>query len=166
MLAAIGIILLMNQVPLALGYDQPISGKAVSWRSSQQTFLRQPSRFSHHVTARAILISLASLALMIVMQRPFLKTGCCSPPAPGCFTWHRLAAILCFTNSALQLKASQLVNIPPISSAISISPVSPSWFQTRCLANGSRDRGTGFAGDVVVHQKALISSTGTIGLPR
>ncbi len=114
MLAAIGIILLMNQVPLALGYDQPDF-----WESgflalfSSKHFFGNLSRFSHHVTAGAILISLASLALMIVMQRPFAKKWAVVPaPLLVVLLGIGLQQFFVFTNSALQLKASQLVNIP------------------------------------------------------
>jgi len=114
MLAAIGIILLMNQVPLALGYDQPDF-----WESgflslfSNKHFFGNLSRFSHHVTAGAIFIAVASLIVMILLQRPFAKKWAIIPaPLVVVLLGIGLQRLFALTNSTLQLKTSQLVNIP------------------------------------------------------
>src|SRR6188768_340835 len=74
MLAAIGIILISKQIPLALGYDQPDF-----WTSgflklfSFDNFLGNIQNFNHHITRGAIVISLISLLTLILLQQPFAK---------------------------------------------------------------------------------------------
>src|SRR6476469_9506059 len=65
MLAAIGIILILKQIPLALGYDQPDF-----WTSgflklfSFNNFFGSIENFNHHITRGAILITVVSLAIL------------------------------------------------------------------------------------------------------
>src|SRR6188768_241262 len=74
MLAAIGIILISKQIPLAIGYDQPdfwSSGflKLFSSGNFPVTF----ESFNYHLTRGAILITVISLIVLIFLQRPSAK---------------------------------------------------------------------------------------------
>ena len=114
MLAAIGIILISKQIPLALGYDQPDF-----WTSgflnlfSPDNFPGTISNFNHHITRGAILITVISLTILILLQQPFAKKLKVIP-APLLAVVAGIITNIVFTNAAsdFSLKPTQLVNIP------------------------------------------------------
>ncbi len=114
MLASIGIILISKQIPLALGYDQPDF-----WTSgflklfSPNNFLGSLDNFNHHITRGAILITVVSLIILILLQQPFAKKLKVIP-APLLVVVVSIITNILFTNAAsdYSLKQTQLVNIP------------------------------------------------------
>lgn len=114
MLASIGIMLISKQIPLAIGYDQPdfwTSGFLKLFSSDK--FYGNLENFKHHISIGAIFISLASLIILIMMQKPFAKKFKLIP-APLLVVIFGILANLFFTNttSSISLKSTQLVNIP------------------------------------------------------
>ncbi len=114
MLAAIGIILISKQIPLALGYDQPDF-----WTSgfielfSPKNFLGSFKNFNQHITRGALLITVVSLIVLIVLQLPAAKKLKVIP-APLLVVIIGIITNILFTNaaSAYSLKPTQLVTIP------------------------------------------------------
>jgi MFS superfamily sulfate permease-like transporter len=114
MLAAIGVILILKQIPLALGYDQPDF-----WTSgflklfSPNNFLGGIQNFNHHITRGAILITVVSLSILLLLQQPFAKKIKIIP-APLLVVIVGIITNIVFTNaiSDYSLKQTQLVNIP------------------------------------------------------
>ena len=113
MLAAIGIILVSKQIPLALGYDQPdFWSSGLIQLFSAEHFLGNIETFNHHITRGAILITLISLAVLILLQQPFAKK-LRAIPAPLLVVVIGIIANFLFTASTsdFSLKPTQLVNI-------------------------------------------------------
>lgn len=114
MLAAIGILLISKQIPLALGYDQPdfwTSGFLQLFTSGKITSNFQT--LNQHITKGAIIIALVSLAILVLWQQPFAKKLKVIP-APLAVVFAGIALHLAFQNwvPSLSLKSNQLVSIP------------------------------------------------------
>jgi MFS superfamily sulfate permease-like transporter len=114
MLAAIGIILIAKQVPVAIGYDQPDFWSSGLFNVfSSDNFSRSIREFNQHTTRGAILISVVSIFLIFLLQHPSAKKFRIVPSALLVVV---IAIILNFLftreASAYSLKPTQLVNIP------------------------------------------------------
>ena len=114
MLAAIGIILISKQIPLALGYDQPDF-----WTSgfiklfSHENIMGNILHLNQHLTRGTILISIVSIAILIYLNQPSAKKFKVIP-APLLVVVIGIALNLILANNTinLQLKPTQLVTIP------------------------------------------------------
>jgi MFS superfamily sulfate permease-like transporter len=139
MLAAIGIILISKQIPLALGYDQ-----SDFWQSgflslfSSKNIFGSIENFDHHLTLGAILITSLSLALIIILQRPFAKKLKVLP-LPLLVVAAGILANYIFniSSSGFSLKRTQLVNIPAgLASSIILPDFSSIFSSTEIWKNG------------------------------
>lgn len=112
MLAAIGLLLIFKQIPLALGYDRPDF-----WRSgflqifSFKNLNEQFYSLQIHTARITIIITLVSLAAMIFLQRTKNKK-LKMIPAPLVVVLLGILINYLFTLESTSLKPAQLVNIP------------------------------------------------------
>ena len=114
MLAAIGIILISKQIPLALGYDQPdfwTSGFVQLF--SREHFPGNIKNFNLHITKGAILITVISILILVLLQQSFAKKLRVIP-APLLVVVIGIITNILFTNagSGYSLMPTQLVTIP------------------------------------------------------
>ncbi len=114
MLAAIGIMLIAKQVPVALGYDQPDF-----WRSGFLNFFSSTDisgnlvQLKVHTSAGVIIITVLSVLLLLVFQQPFAKKWKLIPaPLIAVLAGVGLTYLFASSFPNLELKPTQLVNIP------------------------------------------------------
>jgi MFS superfamily sulfate permease-like transporter len=111
MLAAIGIILILKQLPHALGVDSDFPGdEAFLQKDQENTFSAIQSAFSQFSVA-AIVISVLSIAVLLMWPK-FKKVS--GVPAPLIVVIIGLAGSWAFRDTAFALKAEQLVTIPVV----------------------------------------------------
>ncbi|MGB3007444.1 MAG: SulP family inorganic anion transporter [Chitinophagaceae bacterium] len=114
MLAAIGIILIGKQIPVALGYDQPDF-----WSSGMLGFVTSKDfsgnihNFNLHTTRGAIIITIISLLVLVLLQLPSAKKWKVIP-APLIAVLMGVLVNFIFEKyfTGISLKHTQLVNIP------------------------------------------------------
>jgi MFS superfamily sulfate permease-like transporter len=111
MLAAIGLILILKQLPHALGVDSDFSGdESFLQQDHENTFSAVQSALSHF-TLVAIIISLVSIAILLLWPK-FKKVN--AVPAPLIVVILGIAISWAFKDSPLALSAEQMVNIPVV----------------------------------------------------
>ncbi|MCW5906506.1 MAG: SulP family inorganic anion transporter [Chitinophagales bacterium] len=116
MLAAIGIILILKQLPHALGYDKDLMGDMdFAQKDGHNTFSELYYALKYNSTG-AIIISVVSLALLLVFDMPFMKRIALFTFLPGSLIVVILGILinLAFMASAphLALSGDHLVQLP------------------------------------------------------
>lgn len=115
MLTAIGIILILKQIPHLIGYDADFEGDyAFAQKDSENTFSGIFTAFSK-LTPLAIIIGFISLGIQIFWDKVLVKKGKIFKltPAPLVVVIAGVFINIFLSNGGtLQLRAEQLVNIP------------------------------------------------------
>lgn len=114
MLSGIGIIIILKQIPHAVGYDKDYEGSlAFNQPDGHNTFSELFYMFEA-ISPGAVLITLISLAILILWEQSFMKKQAFSKiiqgPLVAVITAISLGMVL--QNSAYALKVEQMVSIP------------------------------------------------------
>jgi MFS superfamily sulfate permease-like transporter len=121
MLAAIGIILILKQIPHAVGYDRDNEGDFDFIQADGENTFTEILNSIDHIHPGAIIVALVSLFILILWERPFLKKYSFFKIVPGALMvvitgilineWFRVS------NPALVLADEKLVKLPVAGSA-------------------------------------------------
>ncbi len=121
MLAAIGIILILKQIPHSFGYDKDNEGDFDFIQSDGENTFTGIFHSINHVHFGALIIALVSLFILIMWERPFLKKYNFFKIVPGALLVVILGIIInqWFKNAApdLYLTGDKLVRLPVADSA-------------------------------------------------
>jgi MFS superfamily sulfate permease-like transporter len=116
MLAAIGLILILKQIPHALGYDQDAEGDEAFVQMDGENTFSELVNAVFNPSPGAVVIAVAALLILILWERPFMKRQSFTRLVPGA-----LIAVLAGTGinllfgllmPAWQLSGSHLVSLP------------------------------------------------------
>jgi MFS superfamily sulfate permease-like transporter len=116
MLAAIGIILILKQIPHAVGYDVDNEGdEGFIQADGENTFTEILNSFEH-IHPGAVVIAVVSLTILILWDRPFIKRLSFTKIIPGALIAVLVGVILNewfkTMESSLLLDGDKLVSLP------------------------------------------------------
>lgn len=124
MLAAIGLILILKQIPHAVGYDVDFEGDESFYQPDGENTFSDLLYSFNYFSVGAIIISAVSLLLLIVWERPFIQRNKYAKSIPGALVivFLSIAINLFFSKyiPSLELKASHLVSFPEVANRESI----------------------------------------------
>lgn len=122
MLAAIGIILILKQIPHAVGYDVDNEGDFDFIQADGENTFTEIINSIDHIHPGAVIIAAISLTILILWEQPFLKKFTFFKLVPGALLavtvglgvneWFRIA------DSPLFLSGDKLVRLPVAESAV------------------------------------------------
>ncbi len=118
MLAGIGVIIFLKQIPHALGYDKDHEGSLTFSQPDGHNTLSELFHMLGAVSTGPVIISIVCLAILILWQRPFMKKNPIFSIIQGPLVAVAVGIFLnlLFSKSNLSLKPEQLVSIPVASS--------------------------------------------------
>lgn len=114
MLAGIGVIIFLKQIPHALGYDKDFEGNLAFSQADGHNTFSQFYYMLEGISPGAIIISVASILLLILWERPFMKKISIFKIIQGPLVVVALGILLnlFFQNTGYALKLDQVVSIP------------------------------------------------------
>lgn len=116
MLAAIGIILILKQIPHAVGYDKNYEGDESFFQSDGENTFTEVIRAFEYLNFGAVIIFVVSLMILILWEKPFIKNHKFSTilPAPLFVVLSGVVLNILFLNSfpSLAINSEHLVSLP------------------------------------------------------
>jgi MFS superfamily sulfate permease-like transporter len=119
MLAGIGIILIIKQIPHLFGYDKDPEGDEQFIQLDGENSFTELVHMINFITPGALIIGLISFSLLIIAERPFYKKDTFLSNVPGPLLVVVIGALLTVSFKAypfLAIDPQHLVNLPSISS--------------------------------------------------
>jgi MFS superfamily sulfate permease-like transporter len=114
MLSGIGIIIILKQIPHALGYDKDYEGSLAFSQPDGHNTLSELYYMLEAISPGAVIIGLVSMLILIIWEQPFMKKNRVFQIIQGPLV-AVIAGILLnilFANGALALRGNQIVAIP------------------------------------------------------
>ena len=114
MLAGIGVIIFLKQIPHALGYDKNYEGSLAFAQNDGHNTFSQFYYMLDGVSLGAVIISTLSIAILILWEQKFMKKIALFKLVQGPLVVVALGVILnlVFAGTAFALKGDQVVSIP------------------------------------------------------
>ncbi|MBR9919250.1 MAG: SulP family inorganic anion transporter [Bacteroidetes bacterium] len=114
MLAGIGIVIFLKQIPHAFGYDKDYEGSLSFNQPDNHNTLSELYFMFEAITPGAVIISAISLAILILWERPFMKKIPVFKIVQGPLVVVALGIILnlVFSGTSMALSAEHIVAIP------------------------------------------------------
>jgi MFS superfamily sulfate permease-like transporter len=118
LLAAIGLILILKQIPHFLGVDQDFFGNLAFWQADGYNTFSEIIYSFGHIETGIVLIGAISLSILLLWERPFMKQIKLFKNVPGALIAVVVAVVLklLFDGTSLEVGSSHLVELPIISS--------------------------------------------------
>jgi MFS superfamily sulfate permease-like transporter len=121
MLAAIGIILILKQIPHAVGYDKDYEGDFDFFQVDGENTLSEIINSLNYIHPGALIIAAVSLFILIMWERPFLKKYNFFRLVPGALLVVIIGVVInewfAVSNPDLHLTGDKLVRLPVAESA-------------------------------------------------
>ncbi len=115
MLAGIGVIIILKQIPHAVGYDKDYEGSLAFNNPDGHNTFSELMYMMEAITPGAVIIAVLSMAILVLWERPFMKKISLFKIVQGPLVVVALGIILnlVFASTGnLALSTEQLVNIP------------------------------------------------------
>lgn len=118
MLAGIGIILIIKQIPHLVGYDLDPEGEFDFIQPDGHNTFSELTYMLNYITPGAVVVGLTSMIILIISERKFYKKNKILSLIPGPLLAVIIGILLnsCFTNTGFRISSEHLVQLPTISS--------------------------------------------------